>query len=73
MDNNNMRIIKHNTQNLYTCRIENRSFTSPNYDDVAKWRDDNQDRAEYFRKCNALHDKAMQHMYDNNHNNYTGD
>ena len=73
MDNNNMRIIKHNTQNLYTCRIENRSFTSPNYDDVAKWRDDNQDRAEYFLKCNALHDKAMQHMYDNNKNNYTGD
>ena len=73
MDNNNMRIIKHNTQNLYTCRIENRSFTSPNYDDVAKWRNDNQDRAEYFRKCNALHDKAMQHMYDNNKNNYTGD
>jgi len=73
MDNNNMRIIKHNTQNLYTCRVENRSFTSPNYDDVAKWRDDNQDRAEYFRKCNALHDKAMQHMYDNNKNNYTGD
>ena len=72
MDNNNMRIIKHNTQNLYTCRIENRSFTSPNYDDVAKWRDDNQDKAEYYRKCNALHDKAMQHMYDNNHNNYTG-
>ena len=73
MDNNNMRIIKHNTQNLYTCRIENRSFTSPSYDDVAKWRDDNQDRAEYFGKCNALHDKAMQHMYDNNKNNYTGD
>ena len=73
MDNNNMRIIKHNTQNLYTCRIENRSFTSPKYDDVAKWRDDNQDKAEYYRKCNALHDKAMQHMYDNNHNNYTGD
>jgi len=73
MDNNNMRIIKHNTQNLYTCRIENRSFTSPNYDDVARWRDDNQDKAEYYRKCNALHDKAMQHMYDNNHNNYTGD
>ena len=73
MDNNNMRIIKHNTQNLYTCRIENRSFTSPNYDDVAKWRDDNQDKAEYYRKCNALHDKAMQHMYDNNPTNYTGD
>lgn len=73
MDNNNMRIIKHNTQNLYTCRVENRSFTSPNYDDVAKWRDDNQDKAEYYRKCNALHDKAIQHMYDNNHNNYTGD
>ena len=68
-----MRIIKHNTQNLYTCHIENRSFTSPNYDDVAKWRDDNQDKAEYYRKCNALHDKAMQYMYNTNPTNYTGD
>ena len=79
-----MKIIKHKSQNLlhglpnynkdlYTCRIENRSFTSPNYNDVAKWRDDNAPNAEYYKEIKVLHDKAMQSMYDNNTTNYTGD
>ena len=79
-----MKIIKHKSQNLlhglpnynkdlYTCRIENRSFTSPNYNDVAKWRDDNAPNAEYYKEIKVLHDKAMQNMYDNNPTNYTGD
>ena len=79
-----MKIIKHKSQNLlhglpnynkdlYTCRIENRSFTSPNYNDVAKWRDDNAPNAEYYKEIKQLHDKAMQSMYDNNPTNYTGD
>ena len=79
-----MKIIKHKSQNLlhglpnynkdlYTCRIDNRSFTSPNYDDVAKWRDDNAPNAEYYRQVHELHNIAMQHMYDTNPTNYTGD
>jgi hypothetical protein len=68
-----MKIIKHNTQNLYTCSIGIMSFTSPNYDDVAKWRDDNVPNAEYYKEIKVLHDKAMQYMYDNNTTNYTGD
>ena len=79
-----MKIIKHKSQNLlhglpnynknlYTCRIENRSFTSPNYNDVAKWRDDNAPNAEYHKEIKELHDQAMQSMYDNNPTNYTGD
>jgi len=68
-----MKIIKHNTQNLYTCSIGIMSFTSPNYDDVAKWRDDNVTNAEYYKEIKVLHDKAMQYMYDNNTTNYTGD
>ena len=68
-----MKIIKHNTQNLYTCRIGIMSFTSPNYDDVAKWRDDNVPNAEYYKEIKVLHDKAIQSMYDNNTTNYTGD
>ena len=79
-----MKIIKHKSQNLlhglpnynkdlYTCRIENRSFTSPNYNDVAKWRDDNAPNVEYYKEIKVLHDKAMQSMYDNNPTNYTGD
>ncbi len=73
MDNNNMRIIKHKSQDLYTCSIDNISFTSPDYSSVMKWRDDNAPNAEYYKEIKVLHDKAMQHMYDNNHNNYTGD
>tara|TARA_R100001198_G_scaffold89141_1_gene65360 strand:+ start:104 stop:310 length:207 start_codon:yes stop_codon:yes gene_type:complete len=68
-----MKIIKHNSQNLYTCSIGIMSFTSPNYDDVAKWRDDNAPNQEYYKEIKVLHDKAMQDMYDNNKNNYTGD
>ena len=60
-------------KDLYTCRIENSSFTSPNYNDVAEWRDDNAPNAEYYKEIKVLHDKAMQSMYDNNPTNYTGD
>jgi len=79
-----MKIIKHKSQNLlhglpnynkdlYTCCNDNRSFTSPNYDDVAKWRDDNAPNAEYYKEIKELHNKAMQSMYDTNPTNYTGD
>jgi len=73
MDNNNMRIIKHKSQDLYTCSIYNISFTSPNYNDVAKWRDDNAPNAEYYKEIKQLHNKAMQCMYNTNPTNYTGD
>jgi hypothetical protein len=79
-----MKIIKHKSQNLlhglpnynkdlYTCRIDNRSFTSPDYSSVMKWRDENVPNAEYYKEIKVLHDKAMQSMYDNNPTNYTGD
>ena len=68
-----MKIIKHNTQNLYTCSIDNISFTSPDYSSVMKWRDDNAPNQEYYKEIKVLHDKAMQSMYDNNTTNYTGD
>ena len=55
-----MKIIKHNSQNLYTCNIGIMSFTSPNYDDVAKWRDDNAPNQEYYKEIKVLHYKAMQ-------------
>ena len=73
MDNNNMRIIKHKSQELYTCSINNISFTSPDYSSVMKWRDDNAPNAEYYKEIKVLHDKAMQSMYDTNPTNYTGD
>ncbi len=73
MDNNNMRIIKHKSQELYTCSIDNISFTSPDYSSVMQWRDDNAPNAEYYKEIKVLHDKAMQSMYDTNPTNYTGD
>jgi len=68
-----MKIIKHKSQDLYTCSIDNISFTSPDYSSVMKWRDDNVPNAEYYKEIKVLHDKAMQSMYDNNPTNYTGD
>ena len=68
-----MKIIKHKSQELYTCSIDNISFTSPDYSSVMKWRDDNVPNAEYYKEIKVLHDKAMQNMYDNNPTNYTGD
>jgi hypothetical protein len=79
-----MKIIKHKSQNLlhglpnhnkdlYTCRIKNESFTSPDYNSVMKWRDDKLVNADYYNELQVLHDKAMQYMYDNNPTNYTGD
>ena len=68
-----MKITKHKSQELYTCRVENRSFTSPDYSSVMKWRDENALNAEYLKEIKELHDQAMQSMYDNNSTNYTGD
>jgi len=68
-----MRIIKHKSQELYTCSIDNISFTSPDYSSVMKWRDENVQNAEYIKEIKELHDQAMQSMYDNNPTNYTGD
>ena len=68
-----MKITKHKSQELYTCRVNNTSFTSPDYNSVMQWRDDNVPNAEYYKEIKVLHDKAMQSMYDTNPTNYTGD
>ena len=68
-----MKITKHKSQELYTCRVNNTSFTSPDYSSVMKWRDENALNAEYLKEIKELHDQAMQGMYDNNPTNYTGD
>ena len=53
-----MKITKHKSQELYTCRVDNRSFTSPDYSSVMKWRDENVQNAEYYKEIKVLHDKA---------------
>ena len=52
-----MKITKHKSQELYTCTVENRSFTSPDYSSVMKWRDENVQNAEYYKEIKELHDK----------------
>ena len=77
MDNNNMRIqTTYNDKfqcNWYHCQIKNERFSSPRRKDVEEWRDDKLVNAEYYNELQVLHDKAMQHMYDTNPTNYTGD
>ena len=68
-----MKITKNKSQELYTCRVNNTSFTSPDYSSVMKWRDENVQNVEYIKEIKELHDQAMQSMYDNNPTNYTGD
>ncbi len=77
MDNNNMQIqTTYNDKfqcNWYHCKIKNETFSSPRIKDVEEWREDKIVNAEYYDELQVLHDKAMQHMYNTNPTNYTGD
>ncbi len=59
--------------NWYHCQIKNETFSSPRIKDVEEWREDKLVNAEYYNELQVLHGKAMQHMYDTNQTNYTGD
>jgi hypothetical protein len=41
--------------------------------DVEEWREDKIVNAKHYDELQVLHDKAMQHMYNTNPTNYTGD
>ncbi len=73
-----MRIIKFTNsyfpeKNWYKCTIKNETYSSHDREQVELWRDDKLINADYYKELKELSDKAMQHMYDNNHNNWTGD
>ena len=68
-----MKITKNKSQELYTCTVNGKSYTSPSYDNVSSWRDTQTEDHEYNKELKELHNKAMQSMYDNNPTNYTGD
>jgi hypothetical protein len=40
---------------------------------VELWRDDKLINADYYKELKEISDKAMAQMYENNHNNWTGD
>jgi hypothetical protein len=72
-----MRIFKtYNTKfncDWFHCEIDNEHYSSPHREQVELWRDDKLINADYYKELEELHNKSMQYMYDNNHNNWTGD
>ena len=72
-----MRIFKtYNTKfncDWFHCEIDNEYYSSPHREQVELWRDDKLINADYYKELEELHNKSMQYMYDNNHNNWTGD
>ena len=57
----------------YKCTIENITHSGPNRQNVEDWRDDRMKNSDYYKELKELHDKTMLEMYNNNHNNWTGD
>ena len=72
-----MRIFKtYNTKfncDWFHFEINNEHYSSPHREQVELWRDDKLINADYYKELEELHNKSMQYMYDNNHNNWTGD
>ena len=73
-----MRIIKYINPHFpnhdwFRCTIDNETYSSPSRDNVELWRDDKLINADYYKKLKEISDKAMAQMYENNHNNWTGD
>ena len=57
----------------YKCTIGNITRSGPNRENVEDWRDDRMKNSDYYKELEELHDKTMLEMYNNNHNNWTGD
>ena len=59
-----MKITKHKSQELYTCTVNGKSYTSPSYDNVTSWRDDQTEDHEYNRELRELNNIATTHYYN---------
>ena len=57
----------------FHCTINNETYSSPTRKNVETWRDDKLINSDYYKELEELHNKSMQYMYNNNHNNWTGD
>tara|TARA_R100001460_G_scaffold106684_1_gene154451 strand:- start:280 stop:498 length:219 start_codon:yes stop_codon:yes gene_type:complete len=72
-----MRIFKtYNTKfqcDWFHCEIDNEHYSSPHREQVELWRDDKVINEEYHKEMKELNHKAIAYMYNNNHNNWTGD
>ena len=73
-----MRIIKYTNPSFpekdwFKCTIDNITHSSPIRKNVEDWRDDRLNNSDYYKELAELQSKTLQEMYDNNHNNWTGD
>ena len=73
-----MRIIKYTNpcfpeKDWFKCTIGNITHSSPIRKNVENWRDDRLKNHVYYKELAELQSKTLQEMYDNNHNNWTGD
>ena len=57
----------------YKCTIGNITHSSPIRKNVEDWRDDRMVNSDYYNELELLNQQTLQYMYDNNHNNWTGD
>ena len=57
----------------FHCTITSESYSSPILENVELWRDDKVINADYYEELEQLNHKAIAYMYNNNHNNWTGD
>ena len=73
-----MRIIKFTNPSFpekdwFKCTIGNITHSSPIRKNVENWRDDRLKNHVYYKELAELQSQTLQEMYDNNHNNWTGD
>ena len=57
----------------FRCNIKNETYSSPIRKNVEDWRDDRLKNHVYYKELAELQSQTLQEMYDNNHNNWTGD
>ena len=70
MDNNNMKIIKSKTGEVYMCHMNGKNIQSTIREDVETWRDEQmKHKAEY----NKILSSATQAYYNDKTFNYKGD
>ena len=70
MDNNNMRIIKSKTGEVYMCHMNGKNIQSTIREDVETWRDE---QMKYEAEYKEILDFATQALYNDKTFNYKGD
>jgi len=54
-------------------QYDNETYSSPRRKNMELRRNDKLINTDYYKELKEISDKAMAQMYENNHNNWTGD